>query len=158
MPLKTLRRSCTAMGSQPPRWLVRLSLTFGLAVAAAGASAATCTTEIPDRVPTGDWGGEHVSMVVSDSGALLEYDCATGRITEPLRLDSRGDFEWSGAHVPGHGGPVRIDEPFDSLPARYAGHATRDRITMTLSIPGSTLSAQTFSLVRGSAPAHFKCL
>ena len=30
----------------------------------------------------GTWGGDHISMEVTDSGAEIEYDCAHGSVTE----------------------------------------------------------------------------
>lgn len=136
----------------------RLRMNLAIAAMSAAVSAASCATEIPDRIPSGDWGGQHIGMVVSDTGALIEYDCAAGRITEPLRLDERGHFQWTGVHIPGHGGPVREDEQVESRPARYTGNATSDRMTLTLTLVDSTQPAQTFTLVRGGAAGVFKCL
>src|SRR5512146_277510 len=41
--------------------------------------AAACPTNAPVRVPLGNWGGLHAGMVVADSGADVEFDCAAGR-------------------------------------------------------------------------------
>jgi len=138
--------------------IAHLNVCLGLFALATLATAPSCTTETLDRVATGAWGGQHIGMVVSDSGATIEYDCATGRITEALLLDANGNFQWSGVHVPGHGGPIRQGEVFDSLPARYAGSATKDRMTLTLTITGSTQPAQTFTLARGGTASVFRCL
>ena len=121
-------------------------------------SAATCPVEIPDRVATGEWGGEHLGMIVSDTGAALEYDCAAGRINEPLRVARDGSFTWSGVHYPGHGGPIRIDEPTNAHDARYTGTATASRIELTISLPDGTQPPMTFTLIRGGAAHVFKCL
>src|SRR4051812_25567587 len=87
-------------------------------------AAGTCPENSPDAVPNGNWGGEHAGMIVADTGATIEYDCAAGRITEPLRLDNAGNFTWSGVHITGMGGPIRIDQTPNEHPARYTGHAT----------------------------------
>ncbi len=117
-----------------------------------------CPTAAPDRLPNGIWGGEHIGMVVADTGATIEYDCASGSIDEPLRLDASGNFIWHGVHHIGHGGPVRIDEPPNNHAARYTGHASATKMTMTLTLTDTTYPAQTFTLSRGGTPYVFRCL
>src|SRR5688572_20800810 len=99
---------------------LHIRLLCALALSAA-TGAATCPADIPDRVPNGAWGGDHIGIAVTDSGATIEYDCAAGTIREPLRLDRSGRFQWQGIHYPGQGGPIRIDEPPKALSARYSG-------------------------------------
>lgn len=123
-----------------------------------GIGAATCPTDIPRRVPGGNWGGEHMGLIASDTGATVEYDCATGTITGPLALDGSGNFDWRGVHYPGHGGPVRIDQPPEAHPARYTGHATSTEMSITLTILDMAVPAQTFTLQRGAGARVFKCL
>ena len=124
-----------------------------------GAAAGTCPETFPEVVPDGNWGGEHAGMVVTDTGATIEYDCAAGRITEPLRLDNAGNFTWAGVHIPGMGGPIRIDQPPNEHPARYTGHATATTMQYTvemLDMPGT--APMTFTVKRGANPHVFKCL
>jgi len=120
-------------------------------------SAATCPGDIPSRLPNGNWGGEHMALVVTDSGATIEYDCAAGTITGPLMLDGSGHFDWRGVHYPGHGGPSRIDQPPDGHPAHYTGGATSNQISITLSILDMAVPEQTFTLQRGADARLFKC-
>jgi len=120
-------------------------------------SATTCPQAIPARVASGSWGGDHIGIVVTDSGATIEYDCAAGTITQPLLLDASGNFDWRGVHYPGHGGPVRVDEPPNAHAARYTGHATTDQLSITLSILDTALAPQTFTLRRGGDARVFKC-
>jgi|SRR5688572_5553837 len=131
---------------------------FALLLLVAGLSAASCGTDIPDRVPVGNWGGEHIGMIVTDTGATIEYDCAEGKITEQLTLGADGSFTWSGTHSPGHGGPIREDEPPDNRPARYTGSATSGTIRITMSVLDGSLPPQTFTLARGGEARVFKCL
>jgi hypothetical protein len=121
-------------------------------------SAASCATDTPERVPIGNWGGEHIGMVVTDTGATIEYDCATGKITELMALGSDGSFTWSGTHSPGHGGPSRENEPPDDRPARYSGRATTTTMRVTLTVLDGSVPPQTFTLARGGVANVFKCL
>ena len=88
----------------------------------------------------------------------MEYDCAAGRITEPLRPKSDGSFVAIGTHSPGHGGPVRIDETAPKRPARYTGVIDGDRLTLTVVMTDSAVTVGTFELTRGRSPHVFKCL
>jgi hypothetical protein len=121
------------------------------------AAGASCPSGAPERVLDGTWGGEHMGMAVSDSGAAIEYDCAAGKITEPLLVDADGDFNWQGVFYPGHGGPAMIDEKPDPHVARYSGHLTRNVMTMVLHVDDLNIT-QSYTLVRGANPMVFKCL
>jgi len=121
-------------------------------------TAASCPFDNPQRVPNGNWGGEHIGMIVADTGATIEYDCATGVISEPLLLRPQGEFSWKGIHYPGHGGPVRVDEPSNAHEARYTGKADASQMIITLTILDSVQTSQTFTLARGANPRVFKCL
>ena len=42
------------------------------------------------------WGGDHIEMEVTKTGARVEFDCAHGTIDAPLRVDSQGAFTLQG--------------------------------------------------------------
>lgn len=104
----------------------------------------------------GRWGGAHVALTLDDSGGSIEYDCAHGGLSAPVRPDRSGRFESDGVHVREHGGPVREGEVPDSIPARYAGRISGDRMTLRVLVGRDTLGP--FELRRGAEPRLFKCL
>ena len=106
-------------------------------------------------VVTGAWGGEHISLDVSEKGAKLEFDCAHGEITKPIKPDVHGRFNVPGTFTMEHGGPVMRDEKPDSAPARYAGQVKGD--TMTLIVTRGKEKLGTYTLKRGEAPKLMKC-
>lgn len=109
-------------------------------------------------VPTGLWGGEHIRLVVTEIGAAVEYDCAAGRIDEPLLRNKEGNFEARGVHVFERGGPRQLGEPAPKRhPARYHGwtNGSQMRLTVTLSDTGTHVG--TFSLDVGRQPLLEKC-
>lgn len=112
----------------------------------------------PPAVLIGTWGGDHAGLVARADSGTLEYDCAVGRITQPLRLDADGRFAWSGTHTPGHGGPARIDEIVPRRPARYTGRADGDLLSLTVVMTDSNATVGTFQLTRGRSPHVIKCL
>src|SRR6476469_6244808 len=62
---------------------------------------------VPQKKLNGQWGGQGVSMDVTDNGASLEFDCATGRITEAIVPDSAGKFTVKGLFARQRPGPTR---------------------------------------------------
>lgn len=113
--------------------------------------------EVPEVV-TGEWGGVHLGMVASESGAELEYDCAAGRIEEPILPDANGRFVAFGRHFPGHGGPIRIDETQEFRPARYEGRVQGMAMTLTVILTDTQETLGSFGMVRGASPHVLKCL
>jgi len=105
---------------------------------------------------TGDWGGDHIALSLTSAGGSVEYDCAHGGLFEPIRPDGRGEFEAAGVHVREHGGPVREDEPTDSIPARYTGTVKGNRMTIRAFAAADTLGP--YQLERGAIPRLLKCL
>ena len=117
-----------------------------------------CSSSISQIDLKGKWGGEHIGMVVSDSSATLDYDCAYGTIDEPIIPDDKGMFEVTGVHVFEHGGPIRIDEIPDEHPALYKGHIVGKVMTLILILTDTDTEIDTFSLTRGVEPLIYKCL
>jgi hypothetical protein len=118
-------------------------------------SMATARPRKMQRLATGTWGGQHIRMEVEATAATIDYDCATGTITGPFKLDSRGHFSWHGRHVPEHGGPVRRDEDANGQPATYSGSVNGD--TMTLIVRVGDRELDRYTLKRGSSGRVFKC-
>ena len=112
-----------------------------------------------ESVPTGAWGGKHIRLDVTETGAKIEYDCAFGTIDGPLLLEKDGTFEAHGIHVYERGGPVRLGEPPpERHPALYRGwtDGRQMRLNVTLFETGEVVGD--FSLGCGRPPVIEKCL
>lgn len=107
------------------------------------------------RIPTGAWGGDHISMQVGSKSASIEYDCARGVIEGPLLVDASGRFNLRGTHTPERGGPIRADEEPPSQPANYVGSVSGNKMTLTLKLKDS--EDETFTLEKGKEANLFKC-
>jgi hypothetical protein len=103
------------------------------------------------------WGGVHVGLTITASGGLLEYDCAMGRIDEPIVV-RQGRFDVTGVHWPGMGGPIGVDTTRVPRPARYQGQVLGNRMLLTVTLTDTGQPLGTFELVRGANPQVFKCL
>ena len=123
----------------------------------AGAWAASCATPAAVGPVTGAWGAEHVGLLLRPDGGTLEYDCAAGRIDEPLVALGDGRFTASGSHMPGIGGPERVDQPRQSFPATYRGSVRGDRMTLSVRVANGQLLGP-YELRRGAPPRLLRCL
>jgi len=107
----------------------------------------------------GTWGGQGLVMELGPQGAALEYDCATGRINEPILPDAQGMFQVSGTHnAPSL--PVGMPDPppADIQPAHFSGKLEGQtmQITVTLDVSGSVLGP--YELTFEDPGELFKCL
>ena len=114
------------------------------------------TRQTPASV-RGTWGGLHISIEVTASGAEINYDCAHGSITEAIAPDREGKFVVKGVHVTEHPGPIREGED-NSQPATYSGSIEGETMTLTVTLAGTGEAVDTFTLTRGKAGRVRKCL
>jgi hypothetical protein len=112
--------------------------------------AALFTHAAGDRVPSGEWGGDHVGLSVTEQGARAEFDCAFGEINQPLLIDAHGRFDVPGTYAQQRG-PEREGGP-QRKPARFAGQLNGDTLMFKVSLTESNESMGSFSVVRGKAP------
>jgi hypothetical protein len=108
-----------------------------------------------DRVPAGEWGGEHVGLLVTESGGRIELDCAHGTLDGPLAVDTDGLFAVPGTLVR-EGGPVRVDERPEVRSARYSGRLRGRRLELELVAGSDHLGPYLMAL--GEPPRLLKCL
>jgi len=109
------------------------------------------------KLAQGIWGGEHISLEVTEHGATLEYDCAQGTISRRILLDRRGRFDVVGQHVPEHGGPVRQNEQPTGYPVRFTGRVNGKLMTLTLRDSVTNKVIGNFILSYGREPRLIKC-
>jgi hypothetical protein len=107
------------------------------------------------RIPSGEWGGQHISINVRAKSATIEYDCASGVINGPLVIDADGHFNLRGTHRPERGGPIRADDNSAGHPATYTGTIKGNTMTLTLKVGDS--DEETFTLEKGKPGELVKC-
>ena len=122
-------------------------------------SLVACTgSHEPTELPRGGWGGAHVSLTVSTTGASLEFDCAHGMVDEAPLLGSQGQFNLRGTYVREHGGPIRDGEPEDSQPALYFGQLEGSLVTISIRLTEEGIQLGPYAARLGQQPRLFKCL
>lgn len=110
-----------------------------------------------DKLANGVWGGQHIRLEVTDSGANIEYDCAQSTIDEPIIPDAEGNFDVKGKFTAEHGGPIRRDEENNSYSVHYIGKVKGSEMTLTVTNPEKKETIGTFNLTRGSDGRLMKC-
>lgn len=133
------------------RWILG---PVGAVVLVACFSAGGVSAGKPDKVPVGDWGGEHVVLRVHDTGASVEFDCARGSLRGPLALDDDGRFDVAGTLVR-EGGPV-VPGREDAQDVRYKGRTDGRTMELEVARPdGERIGA--YQLRLGEKPRLVKC-
>ena len=102
------------------------------------------------------WGGQHVSMVMSEKNATLEFDCAEGVVLNPIVPDADGNFTAEGTYTPQRGGPVKKDAPPQDLPATYKGTIHGDTMHLEV-ILADKQQLPSLTLTRNQAGRVVKC-
>jgi hypothetical protein len=115
------------------------------------------SAELKKRVlPNGIWGGPHISLTVSRTGAKVEYDCAHGTIDRSIVLDQNGRFNVSGRQFPERGGPERQDGT-PGYPVTFSGEVKDKTLTLNVCNSSTKEDLGTFTLEYGAESRLFKC-
>ena len=119
-----------------------------------------CTTtgapSISGAPIVGRWSGAHAELTLTESSGTINYDCAHGGLYSSVVPNSAGDFDVLGVHVREQGGPSRIGDVPDSLPARFIGALNGDRMRLRVLVDIDTLGP--FELQLGAASQLVRCL
>jgi len=114
-------------------------------------------TPMSQRKISGLWGGQGISMEATDSGATLDFDCASGTITEPILPDSAGKFSVKGRFARQRPGPTREDENNDGQPASYSGVVNGENLTLTITLAKNSEKVGDFTLAHGKTGRIRRC-
>lgn len=110
----------------------------------------------PKRLSPGTWGGNHASLEIADGKSSLEFDCASGTISEPITLDSDGRFEVPGFYTREGPGPVRQGGN-NQARAIYSGVVKDDTMTLSIRLNGSSDEILKVTLTLGKQGRIWKC-
>ncbi|HSG43304.1 MAG TPA: hypothetical protein VLA72_09125 [Anaerolineales bacterium] len=103
-------------------------------------------------------GAVHIELIAESDQALIEYDCARGKIDSALIPDSDGQFDILGTHTLGSG-PVNLNAPPpDTQPARYQGKVIGNRLELIVTLTDTGDVIGPFILVHGEPGYLYKCL
>ena len=103
------------------------------------------------------WGGQGVAMTSNAEGATLEFDCARGKILQPIKPDAKGEFTARGTYTQERGGPVLKSNPPRDVAATYRGSIHGDTMQLEVVLTGGGQTLPAFTLTRGHAGRVVKC-
>ena len=110
------------------------------------------------NVSVGSWGGSHISLQVTEKGAVFDLDCANGVIEEPLVLDATSRFSCKGKYEREHGGPDRAGQARNIHPAHFSGWSDGKTMTLVIKLSDTGQTIGEFTLTLGQEPQLTKCL
>ena len=113
--------------------------------------------QTPAPIAPGVWGGDHVTMNVTESGARLQFDCATGAIDVPVAAGTNGQFDLAGTFTRERPGAQRVGDTPAAAHARYRGALTGSTMTIEIVLTPSNESVGTFTMERGAQGRVFRC-
>ncbi|HEX9164537.1 MAG TPA: hypothetical protein VF862_01400 [Gemmatimonadales bacterium] len=135
----------------------RLRRPRAVRLAALGLLLAGCGEITSFSLSISTWGGSHIAIEITVSGGTVLYDCAMGRIDQPIEVRN-GNFDVTGVHWPGQGGPIGVDTTRAGRPARYLGTVRGDRMTLTVILTDTGETLGLYQLRKGASPLIVACL
>jgi hypothetical protein len=116
---------------------------------------AACSAEPKDRLATGAYGGNHVSMIVELQRTQFLFDCASGVVEGSIRLNHQDEFNVTGTFVNG-GNAQNVDHT--PQPARYQGSASGAIVTFSLFMPPTAATpVNIYTATRGATAQIAAC-
>jgi hypothetical protein len=103
------------------------------------------------------WGGKDIQMNMDSQGATLQFPCADGKILEPIKAASNGEFTARGTYTPGQFGPIRKDNPPRELPAVYKGTLSGNTMHLQIVLSDKSLQPPPVTLSKGKAGRVVRC-
>jgi hypothetical protein len=115
------------------------------------------TTASPAGAAGTIWGGEHIHLQITTDGGIVEFDCASGTITNPVRVDAQGQFRLTGMFTREQPGPVRKDQTPTTTAATYSGDIVGDTMRLSIRTGPQNEAVGEYVLTRASAGHVVKC-
>ena len=115
------------------------------------------TTASPAGAAGTMWGGEHIRLQITTDGAIIEFDCAAGTITTPVKVDAQGQFRLTGTFTREQPGPVRKDEASTTMAATYSGYIVDDTMRLSIKTGPQNEAVGEYVLTRARAGHVVKC-
>jgi hypothetical protein len=115
------------------------------------------TTASPAGAAGTTWGGEHIRLRITTDGAIVDFDCASGTITEPVKVDTKGQFRLTGMFTREQPGLVRKDESSTTTAATYLGDVVGDTMRLSIKTVPQNEAVGEYVLTRARAGHVVKC-
>lgn len=105
----------------------------------------------------GVWSGKHITLEISEDGANVEYDCATGKIVGKIKLDKNNSFSILGTYLEEKGGPIRPDDSTKAITVRFSGQIKGKKMNLVVRRNDTKKLIGKFILYYNREPYLVKC-
>jgi len=112
------------------------------------------STSPPSRLREGNWGGNHVGVLVEATQVTFLFDCAGGIVNGPIPLAADGTFDVTGTFSD-NGNAFNVDHTPHAT--RYTGRLTGNQLTFTRVVLDGSRPDATFSAELGAAWTVIAC-
>ncbi len=137
--------------------LLVLAILLLVTVARAKVTAANFQEDEHASAASEVWGGRDIRLRINAQGATVEFDCADGKILQPIKADANGEFTARGTFTPGLFGPVRKDNPPREVPAIYKGKISGDTVHLQVILENKEMQPPPFTLTKGKDGHVVRC-
>lgn len=119
-------------------------------------SCAKSQTLSPDVPLLGNWGGESIALVASDTQTTLNFDCGSGEISKKVIL-SANKFSEKGTYLQIFGNiPVNFDAK--PQPVLYEAVLSGDTLTLTMKSADGKTTMGTYVAKKGAFGKINRCM
>ena len=120
------------------------------------ASASGCRRSPTDPggvLAAGVWAGPAAIVTVRDDAVVIELECASGQIPQPIRVGPAGEFSVDGVYAVTRG---PIQGPTE--PARYSGRVAGRTTTFSITLRSTGETLGPFAVSYKATPQLVKCV
>ncbi|MBL7976924.1 MAG: hypothetical protein JNN12_01190 [Bacteroidetes Order II. Incertae sedis bacterium] len=105
----------------------------------------------------GEWGSPQLALIVTQTGAIMEFGCATGTLDKPIKADKNGQFSVSGTYTPGSGVPPPEGYVPPVYPIIATGKISGQTMTLTIMRTDQPSEIGRFIVSKGTPAKLQKC-
>ena len=146
--------SLCQMGTKA-RLSLLILLTFSISARVFGCPGSSLET----MLEPGEWGADGAALRVFENSASIEFNCAFGRIREPISVQPGGHFSVSGDYHPESGGPGLLSDKEPAAKAAvFSGTVIESELHLYIELPEEGRSIGPFTLNKSVKAELEKCL
>ncbi|HRK74847.1 MAG TPA: hypothetical protein PLL64_11265 [Rhodothermales bacterium] len=105
----------------------------------------------------GEWGSSQLALIVTQTGAIMEFGCATGTLDKPIKADKNGQFSVPGTYTPGSGVPPPEGYVPPVYPILVTGQISGQTMTVTITRADQQSEIGRFIVSKGTPAKLQKC-
>jgi hypothetical protein len=111
----------------------------------------------PDTPFVGNWGGQGIAVLATETQVTLEFNCASGTINKKVMLNS-GIFSEKGTFTQFSGNiPINTNFP-DPKPVLYEGNVSGNNLSLTIKSEDGKTVLEKYNIVKNVTGNLVRCM